>query len=296
MQQQDFSLRIEITYRYEHPARASRSILRLLPHTGPGQELLTGLVTADPPPNHQDSARDFFGNAVTGMTHDQPLDAITFRFGGQIRRAALATGLDLSTDLSHLAAEIAAERTLAPDAPHHFTTPSRRAMPDPAITAFTQEAISGAQSTLAAARAAAGALHATLRFDPSATDVTTDPATAFAAKSGVCQDFSHILIAGLRAVGIPAGYVSGFLRTTPPPGRPRLEGADAMHAWVRVWCGARAGWVEIDPTNNIDAGLDHITVAHGRDYADVAPVKGALRSAGAHTTDHKVDVVPLELP
>ncbi len=291
---QDYNLRIEITYAYDLPARASRSILRLLPHVGPGQELLSGLVTADPPPSQQDTAQDFFGNRMTGMVHDQALEDITFRFGGRVRRWDRPSPLDLSSDLADLPAEIAAQTTLSPDAPHHFTTPSRRAMPDPAITAFMREAMADQRSSLGAARHAARALHDAMRFDASATDVMTEPATAFAARSGVCQDFSHIMIAGLRAVGIPAGYVSGFLRTTPPPGQARLEGADAMHAWVRVWCGARAGWIEIDPTNAMDAGADHIAVAYGRDYADVAPVKGALRSAGAHSTHHKVDVIPVE--
>ena len=291
---QDYALRIEITYRYEYPARASRSVLRLLPRQFAGQDLLAGLVTADPPPSHQDAAQDFFGNAMTNMTHDASLEEITFRFGGKVRRWDTVTPLDLSTDLGALAAEIAGYSSIDPDAPHHFLAPSSRAMPDGAITAFTRDVIAGEHSTLGAARRLATALHDTMRFDPSATDVTTDPGTAFAARSGVCQDFSHIMIAGLRAVGVPAGYVSGFLRTTPPPGRPRLEGADAMHAWVRVWCGARAGWVGIDPTNDINAGEDHITVAHGRDYADVAPIKGALRSAGTHSTDHKVDVMPIE--
>ena len=190
---QDYSLRIEITYRYDAPARASRSILRLLPQTLPGQEHLNGLVTSDPPPSSQEVSRDFFGNVMTTMIHNQPLEEITFRFGGAVRRWDPVSTLDLSTDLSDLAAEIAANTQLSPEAPHHFTTPSRRAMPDPAITRFVKEAIAGERSSLGAARRAAGALHSAMRFDPSATDVTTEPATAFAARSGVCQDFSHIL-------------------------------------------------------------------------------------------------------
>lgn len=290
---QDYDLRIEISYRYDMPARASRSILRLVPHQGPDQMLLSSNLTADPPPTHQDFAQDFFGNAMTGMVHEAALDAITFRFAGRVRRWDQSSGLDLSCSRDMLDADIAGLPSIAPDAPHHFTAPSRRAMPDPSITAFARDAMAGDRSTLAAARSLARAIFETMRFDPTTTEVTTDPSTAFGARSGVCQDFSHIMIAGLRALGIPAGYVSGFLRTTPPPGQPRLEGADAMHAWVRVWCGARAGWVEIDPTNNIDAGADHIPVAYGRDYADVSPVKGAVRSAGAHTTDHKVDVIAI---
>src|SRR5438445_2505899 len=104
-----------------------------------------------------------------------------------------------------------------------------------------------------------------------ATTVQTRASDAFALKRGVCQDFSHIMIAGLRGLGIPAGYVSGFLRTIPPKGKPRLEGADAMHAWVKAWCGRDAGWQEFDPTNGIRASNDHITVGYGRDYSDVAP-------------------------
>jgi transglutaminase-like putative cysteine protease len=102
------------------------------------------------------------------------------------------------------------------------------------------------------------------------------------------------MIACLRGIGIPAGYVSGFLRTTPPPGQPRLEGADAMHAWVRAWCGMETGWVEVDPTNALMVANDHIVIARGRDYADVAPVKGVLRTAGSQTTEQAVDVVALD--
>jgi len=102
------------------------------------------------------------------------------------------------------------------------------------------------------------------------------------------------MIAGLRGVGIPAGYVSGFLRTIPPKGKPRLEGADAMHAWVRVWCGQHAGWIEFDPTNAMLAGPDHITIGHGRDYSDISPIVGVLRTSGEHSAKQSVDVVRVE--
>ena len=149
-------------------------------------------------------------------------------------------------------------------------------------------------TALDAVRAVGLALHRDMHFDPEATTVDTPPAEAFARRHGVCQDFAQVMIACLRGVGIPAGYVSGFLRTNPPPGQPRLEGADAMHAWVRAWCGWQAGWVEFDPTNAISAGTDHIVVARGRDYGDVAPVKGVLRIAGEQKTEHAVDVIPVD--
>jgi transglutaminase-like putative cysteine protease len=102
------------------------------------------------------------------------------------------------------------------------------------------------------------------------------------------------MIAGLRGLGLAAGYVSGYLRTLPPPGKKRLQGADAMHAWVAVWCGEEHGWIEIDPTNAKLAGNDHIPLAWGRDYVDVAPVKGVIRVSGAHTLKATVDVEELE--
>ena len=138
------------------------------------------------------------------------------------------------------------------------------------------------------------AIHADFRYDREATKVDTGPVEAFGLKRGVCQDFAHVMIAGLRGAGIPAGYVSGFLRTIPPKGKPRLEGADAMHAWVRVWCGQHAGWLEFDPTNAMLAGPDHITIGHGRDYSDVSPIVGVLRTSGQHHAKQSVDVVRVE--
>ena len=121
------------------------------------------------------------------------------------------------------------------------------------------------------------ALHGVMTFDATATTVDTNPVDAFKLRRGVCQDYSHIMILALRSLGIPAGYVSGYLRTIPPKGAPRLEGADAMHAWVKAWCGAVVG-------------TDHIVVGYGRDYADVSPDIGHLRSAGNQTTAQSVDV------
>ena len=138
------------------------------------------------------------------------------------------------------------------------------------------------------------AVYQAFTYDSDATDVDTPPAEAFARRAGVCQDYAHVMIAGLRGIGIPSGYVSGFLRTIPPEGRERLEGADAMHAWVKAWCGVGMGWLEFDPTNAMAAENDHIVAAHGRDYDDVAPVVGVVRLSGGHVTRQAVDVVALQ--
>ena len=124
--------------------------------------------------------------------------------------------------------------------------------------------------------------------------MTTSPEEAFDAKRGVCQDFAQVMIAGMRGLGLPAQYVSGYIRTIPPPGKPRLQGADASHAWVSVWCGPMFGWLGLDPTNAIAEGDDHVVVARGRDYADVPPVEGVFVSSGEHELDVEVDVIPCE--
>lgn len=136
-------------------------------------------------------------------------------------------------------------------------------------------------------------MHKDLAFDPQATTVTTPPREVLREKRGVCQDFAHLMIACLRSLGLPARYVSGYLRTTPPPGRPRLVGADQSHAWAAVWIGGEE-WLELDPTNDCVPSLDHITVAYGRDYDDVAPLRGIIVGGGPHRLHVGVDVVPLK--
>ena len=114
------------------------------------------------------------------------------------------------------------------------------------------------------------------KYDSKATVISTPLTEVFEKRHGVCQDFAHVMIAGLRGLGLPAAYVSGYLRTIPPPGKPRLQGADATHAWVSVWCGGDLGWVGFDPTNDIMIANDHIVLAIGRDFSDVSPVDGII--------------------
>lgn len=289
----DYDIRLQITYDYEGMAGANRSLLRILPLNTPRQQLISGFVSTDPAPDFRRDGVDFFGNRTTEVAHDRPLTQIAFRFAGRVRRSRPGSWLDLSPDLAALKAELDGVHSIDPFSPHHFLGASERIRHEPEIAGFARDHVMPEMSVMAAVSAISKALHAHFDFAPGATEVTTTPIEAFRAGHGVCQDISHVMIAALRAVGIPAGYVSGFLRTAPPPGQPRLEGADAMHAWVRAWCGMETGWVEIDPTNDMVAGADHIAVAIGRDYADVAPVRGSSRSAFGHTTDHQVDVIPL---
>lgn len=293
-----YDISVALEYAYAPPAVASRHLLRLTPLTLPGeQQLVSGLVEADPAPDNRRDGRDFFGNVTAEVSYLAPLAEVQFRLTGRVRRSAQPPQLDLSPDLARLSAEIAETRSLAAGSPHHYLGASDRVRPEPEITAYGRDLLGGELErglpVLAAVEALGRALHAEMAFDPGATQVDTSPIEAFRSRHGVCQDFSHVMIACLRGIGIPAGYVSGLLRTIPPKGQPRLEGADAMHAWVRAWCGTEMGWVQFDPTNDVLVGPDHIVIGFGRDYADVAPIKGAMRAAGSHAGRQRVDVVPV---
>ena len=135
-------------------------------------------------------------------------------------------------------------------------------------------------------------VHAEFDYLPQSTSVSTGALEALALRHGVCQDFAHVLIGACRSLGLAARYVSGYLLTQPPPGQPRLVGADASHAWVQVWC-PPFGWLALDPTNDVPVGQDHVTLAWGRDYADVAPLRGVIRGCGGVAPRVEVTVEPV---
>ncbi len=138
-----------------------------------------------------------------------------------------------------------------------------------------------------------GRIFKEFKFDSSATDVATPVSEVLKNKAGVCQDVAHLMLACIRSLGLPARYVSGYLETKPPPGKVRLTGADASHAWVSVFCGEQAGWVDADPTNNILPNERHITIAWGRDFSDVSPLRGVTLGAGGQKLQVAVDVIPM---
>ncbi len=296
-----YDIALSIRQHYDAPVAASRQTLRLLPPTLAGaQHVVAAAVDVSPGPAERRDRRDFFGNMATDLAFGGAHEEVVYSLAARVRREAGPASLPGSPPAAALAGDAAAIRSLAPDAPHHFLAASPRLPEEPEFRDYAHAALPpGAGAGAAEAVEAVGlALNRDMAFDAGATEVDTPALEAFRRRRGVCQDFTHAMIACLRALGIPAGYVSGFLRTVPPPGRPRLQGADAMHAWVRAWCGRDAGWVEYDPTNACLAGDGHVTVARGRDYSDVAPVKGVLRSAGSQTSRHEVTMTPVgeELP
>lgn len=173
-----------------------------------------------------------------------------------------------------------------------FALASTYAAPGAALAAYARQAFTPGCPLAAGGLALMHQIHTDLRYLPHSTTVATRAADALAQRSGVCQDFAHVFIAACRSLGLAARYVSGYLLTRPPEGAARLVGADASHAWSEIWC-PEQGWLALDPTNAVPAGLDHVTLAWGRDYADVAPLRGVLRGGGVATLRVAVSVEPL---
>lgn len=293
-----YDITLNIHYDYTGAAAGGRQLLRIMPLEVPGrQRVVAALVDIAPRPAERRTWGDFFGNPTIEFALRGAHDHVDLTLKARVERMQLAPQTGPSVLLGDLPGVLAKCRDLGATSPLHFIAASARVPHLPQIATYARQTLAGLPPSPPAEQVVltiGAALHRDIRFDAKATTVDTPLAEAFAKRRGVCQDMSHIMIAALRSLGLPAGYVSGFLRTKPPPGRPRLEGADAMHAWVRVWCGPQAGWRDFDPTNDCFAGPDHIEVACGRDYGDVAPVRGTLRVAGGQTSRQAVDVIPLQ--
>jgi transglutaminase-like putative cysteine protease len=286
-----FALGLTIRYEFDRPTGAARQVFRVMPAQVPGvQSVVSSSLILTPEPAEQVWFTDFFGTRALSVAMPAGLTELELVLSAQVDRQAVPPRLDTSVPIARLAAQIAGVAHLGPASPHHFLPPSPRIPPAPAIAAFAREATAEAVSVRDLVGRLGLALHDHMTFDPDATEVDTTPAQAFVAGAGVCQDYAQIMVTGLRSLGVPAAYVAGYLRTRPPPGKPRLVGADAMHAWVRAWAGADMGWIDHDPTNACFVGGDHIDVGFGRDYADVAPVTGLLRIDGGQTGSHTVDI------
>jgi transglutaminase-like putative cysteine protease len=286
-----YSIRLHIAHFYDQPAANSRHAIRVLPRTLRGrQSLTTHFLEIFPEPQSRLDSFDFFGNTVTSCTHRERHDEMSIRLSCHVEMQATAPWFDLSPDVFHLRALCNGLTDLGPQSPLHFLGPSPRLPPNRGISEFAHDLFDPTSSTAENVIRIGAGLHEAMTFDASATTVDTDAADAFRLRRGVCQDFTHIMILGLHVLGIPAGYVSGYLRTLPPPGGLKLEGADAMHAWVRAWCGPDQGWIEYDPTNATLVSTDHVVAGYGRDYSDVSPVRGYLRSSGGQRNTQAVDV------
>ncbi|MEH3045627.1 transglutaminase family protein [Sphingomonas adhaesiva] len=281
-------------FAYGNAVRFARCNLRLKPIDWPGQTLEHyDLVVA--PSGRATPARAEAGLAhVTRLVVEEPVRRLTIESRARIAvdRLVPVPAADDPT-LGEVAALARASGDLSAAGPAAYLYPSPLIPLDREIADWCAPDLSPGRNALEAGIALARRIQREFTFDGTATLVDTPPHEAFRHRRGVCQDFAQIMITGLRAAGLPAAYASGYIRTIPPPGEERLVGADATHAWVLLWCGPARGWVGVDPTNGIWMAGDHIVVAIGRDYAEIAPVDGVVLGAGAQDMEVSVDVAPL---
>ena len=281
-------------YSYGAPVAVNVCVLRLLPRIGEGQRVFEAGVEVTPRPLERVERLDAFGNRALRLRIETPHRELTIHSHARVAVDRPPPPLPAITPAwEDVAALAAASASLDPDSPAAAIYPSRLAPLFASATDYARSSFPAGRPIYEGAAELARRIKADFAYDSRATDAATSPIEAFANKRGVCQDFAHVMIAALRGLGLPALYVSGYIRTIPPPGQPRLVGADASHAWASVWCGPGFGWLGLDPTNAIAAGDDHIVVAIGRDYSDVPPVEGLIVSSGAHALDVAVDVAPI---
>ncbi len=281
-------------YDYDAAVEVAHHSAWLRPRDMPLQQVLDWSLLIDPlPESPVQESQDAFGNWRHGFGHSQVHETLTVTSSFEV---LLAPAPPLDRDGGpgwEQAAEALRYRAGAtqPDAVQ-FVLPSHFSPHAAALADYGRELFSPGRPLLAAALALMDKVHTRMVYKPLATDVATNALQALAKGQGVCQDFAHLMIGTLRSLGLAARYVSGYLLTHPPPGQPRLVGADASHAWLALWCPQR-GWVALDPTNNIVVGQDHVTLAWGRDYADVAPLRGVIRGGGTAPPEVAVTVTPI---
>lgn len=294
---QVYDIRHRTRFSYERPVGFARSNVRLQPIAWPDQELLAYELRVEPGGALVTRpARAGLVNLTRVVIADSTnwLDVISSARVRVNRPVAGAGAGDPS--VGEVARMVRATADVGDLSPANFLYPSPNIPVDAAIAAWAVESLDPDRGVVDAAYNLAWRMWTEFQFDTAITTAETPPAQAFAARAGVCQDFAQIMICGLRAAGLPAAYASGYIRTIPPEGEARLQGADAMHGWVLAWCGPDRGWMGFDPTNGIVMAEDHVLVAVGRDYRDIAPIDGVFTGSGAQEVRVEVDMEPVVAP
>jgi transglutaminase-like putative cysteine protease len=287
--------RIEHDTRYVHATAVSMSqhVACLTPRRLERQVVHEYRLEVQPQPADLVERIDYYGNAVAQFSILQKYTELRVRASSlvEVRESEAAIDPDASPAWEAVR-DAGTFRLGAPlDEAAEFRYPSPYVQPAPELEAFARPSFAPGRPLLAAAIDLMKRIHDEFQFDAGVTTITTPISRVLAERRGVCQDFAHLQIACLRSLGIPARYTSGYLLTDPPPGSPRLIGADASHAWLSICC-PRLGWVDLDPTNAVLPGVRHVTLAWGRDYGDVSPVRGVVLGGGEHELSVGVSVVP----
>ena len=290
-------MRYEVTHRtsyeYDHAVSVSHHLVRLTPRELPLQQCVSHGLHVQPAPTQSHHRLDYFGNAtglliIEGPHRDFHVTArsVVELLPARLPDAGQTLPWERVRDLCR------GDRLTAALEAVEFTFNSPLVPRRGEFAEYAAATFRPGRPVLSAMFELTERIHRDFKFDAKATTVATPIETVFRERRGVCQDFAHFQIACLRSLGLPARYVSGYLETLPPPGQPRLVGADASHAWLAFFC-PDFGWIDLDPTNNVSPGERHITVAWGRDFSDVSPIRGVLSGGGNHRPEVSVDVKPV---
>lgn len=291
-------------YIYESPVRVCHNLVMLTPREDARVRVRSHRLNIIPHPVQMHQRQDFFGNMFHAFSIEENHRQLKVTSVSRVR--VLNRRLPVAEET--MAWEAVASSVTAP--PHSglfeespddkwleatkYLFDSRKIQRASIFSDYALQDFTPGRPILLCAQALSARIHREFKYDTTATFVNTMPQEALAIKRGVCQDFAQVAISCLRSIGLPARYVSGYLRTIPPPGKPRLIGADQSHAWFSLYCGPTAGWIDLDPTNDCACGKNHIPIAWGRDYQDVVPVRGVFLGGGQHTLKVSVDVLPIE--
>ena len=287
-----YRLRHTSRYSYGSPVELAAHMVHLRPRPLPGQSIISERIVTAPLPARRHDARDHFGNQVTWLFLDLP--HADFEVTAE---SVVDVGFAAPPEPATTAPwETVAEAALTADgwraAEYCFDSPMAPRNPD--ARRYALESFTPGRPILVALLELNKRIRADFAYRSGVTHVSTQVHEVMKHRSGVCQDFSHVMISALRGLGLPARYVSGYIRTRPPPGQPRRQGADQSHAWVGCWLGEKHGWVDLDPTNGIVVRNEHVVLGWGRDYGDVSPVRGVILGGGDHALTVSVDLEPDE--
>ena len=291
-------MRYEITHRtsyvYTSDVSVSHHIARLMPQTLPHQRCLDFQLAIEPKPSLVTHREDYFGNRATFFTVSGAHRTLVVTSRSRVELLPREKPAAAKTSpWEKVRDEFRGHETSSATEVQEFIFPSAFIPRLPALVDYAAESFVAERPLLEAVLDFTRRMFHDFKFDPKATTIATPLEQVFKNRRGVCQDFAHFQIGCFRALGLPARYVSGYLETLPPPGKARLVGADASHAWVQVFIPG-AGWVDVDPTNNVLPSDRHISVAVGRDFEDVSPIRGVIVGGGKHELSVSVDVMPLK--
>lgn len=288
-----FEVSHRTTYHYSEPVVHSQHLVHLAPRQTPLQSTEHHSLIIEPAPTTRFDGVDAFGNPVTMLEIEVPHENLVLHARSRIEtRARASFNASLTTPWDQLDEHLdgRSEHIALDVVQFRCHSPATRLTSE--IHAFAAQSFIRGRPVTEAAIDLAHRVFDDFVFDPTATDVATPVAEVLRRRRGVCQDFAHLTLAALRSHRIPCRYVSGYILTHPPPGQPRLQGADASHAWISVWS-PELGWTGIDPTNGKLADEEHVVFAEGREYGDVSPIAGVLLGGGGHGVNVAVDVVPV---